>query len=85
VPRRLPANRDFDARSAQLESTYEQSRLAVQTIAKRAGIRRLVGFYEAVAARSVRVDAALHSRLGTSRAQVTREWRRLLIRLRGAQ
>jgi hypothetical protein len=85
VPRRLPANSDFDARSAQLESTYEQSRLAVQAIANHAGIRRLVGFYEAVAARSVRVDAALQSRLGTSRAQVTRQWRRLLIRLRGAQ
>jgi hypothetical protein len=85
VPRRLPANSDFDARSAQLEATYEQSRLVVQAIAQHAGIRRLVGFYTAVAARSVRVEAALHSRLGTSRAQVTRRWCRLLLRLRGAQ
>jgi hypothetical protein len=85
VPRRLPANSDFNARSAQLEATYEQSRLVVQTIAQHQGIRRLVGFYEAVAARPLRLDAALQSRLGTSRAQVTRRWHRLLIRLRGAQ
>jgi hypothetical protein len=85
VPRRLPVNSDFDAGSAQLEATYEQSRLVVQAIAQHAGIRRLVGFYTAVALRSARVDAALHSRLGTSRAQVTQRWRRLLLRLRGAQ
>jgi hypothetical protein len=85
VPRRLPTNSDFDAGSAQLEATYEESRLVVQTIADHAGLGRLVGFYTAVAAHSVPVDAALHTRLGTSRAQVTRQWRRLLIRLRGAQ
>ena len=85
VPRRLPTNSDFDAGSAQLEATYEEARLVVQTIADHAGLRRLVGFYTAVAAHPVTVDAALHTRLGTSRAQVTRQWRRLLIRLRGAQ
>jgi hypothetical protein len=85
VPRRLPTNSDFDAGSARLEATYEESRLVVQTIADHAGLGRLVGFYTAVAAHSVPVDAALHTRLGTSRAQVTRQWRRLLIRLRGAQ
>ena len=85
VPRRLPTNSDFEAGSAQLEATYEESRLVVRTIADHAGLRRLVGFYTAVAAQSVPVDAALHTRLGTSRAQVTQQWRRLLIRLRGAQ
>jgi hypothetical protein len=85
VPRRLPTNSDFDAGSAQLEATYEESRLVVQTIADDAGLGRLVGFYTSVAAHSVPVDAALHTRLGTSRAKVTRQWRRLLIRLRGAQ
>jgi hypothetical protein len=85
VPGGLPTNSDFDAGSAQLEATYEESRLVVQTIADHAGLGRLVGFYTAVAAHSVPVDAAMHTRLGTSRAQVTQQWRRLLIRLRGAQ
>jgi hypothetical protein len=85
VPRRLPPDSDFDTGSAQLEPIYEQSRLVVQTIAEHAGLRQLVGFFTAVATRSAPVDAAMHSRLGTSRAQVTRQWQRLLIRLRGAQ
>ncbi|MDX6365838.1 MAG: hypothetical protein QOK30_914 [Nocardioidaceae bacterium] len=85
LPRRLPMNSDFNAGSAQLEATYEESRLVVQAIADQAGLQRLVAFYTAVAAHSVPADTALRTRLGTSRAQLTRQWRRLLIRLRGAQ
>jgi hypothetical protein len=85
APDRLPSDGDFAARSARLEATYELSRLVMQTIARHHGQRRLVGFYTAMVAHPARLDAALHTRLHTSRARLTRQWRRLLVGLPGAQ
>jgi hypothetical protein len=85
VPDRFPSDGDFAARSARLEATYELSRLVMQTIARHHGQRRLVAFYTAMVAHPARLDAALHTRLHTSRARLTRQWRRLLVGLPGAQ
>jgi hypothetical protein len=85
LPRRLPTNRDFRTTDLDLEATYELSRLVVATIAHRYGRRHLVDFYTYLAANPGDVAGALRRRLGTSQAELTQRWRRLLVRLAGAQ
>jgi hypothetical protein len=85
TPSRLPTDRDFEATGARLESAYDLARLAIQTIDRDAGRRRLVAFYSAVVAHPRGLAGDWQRYLGAPRAALTRQWRRLLVRLAGAQ
>ncbi len=85
VPRRLPTDADFDATNSRPERAYELSRLAIATIATYYGHRRLIDFYTGLVAHPGELAAALHGQLGTSKAVLTDQWHRLLVRLAGAQ
>jgi hypothetical protein len=85
LPRRLPTRRDFRLSAPNLEATYELSRLVMVTIADRHGPRRLVRFYTDLAAHPSDLAGALRRQLGTSQAELTQQWRRLLVGLAGAQ
>jgi hypothetical protein len=85
IPRRLPADGAFGPARPDLESTYELARLAVRVIARRHGAARLDRFYSDAVADPQHLAAAWRSDLGASQAGLTRQWRRVLVRLAGAR
>jgi hypothetical protein len=85
LPRHLPTDPEFGLATSHLEGTYELARLAVRVIARREGVPRLLRFYADVVAAPEHRSAAWASDLGVSRADLTRQWRRLLVRLAGAR
>jgi hypothetical protein len=85
VPGHLPADADFDTTNPSPERAYELSRLAIATIATDYGHRRLIDFYTGLVTHPGDLAAALHGQLGTSKAVLTDQWHRLLVRLAGAQ
>ncbi len=84
-PTTLPTDHDFAISNPLVERAYELSRLAVQTIARRVGVQRLVAFYSAVVAHPPAAKASWQRYLHMSPATLTRLWRRLLVKLAGAQ
>jgi hypothetical protein len=85
LPHRLPTVTDFATTGARLERTYELSRLAVTAIARTYGRRHLIAFYDDLVAHPGELAGAVHRQLGTSVPALTGQWRRLLVRLPGAQ
>jgi hypothetical protein len=75
LPRSLPNDRAFAATGQRLEVSYEQAWLAFRVIAKEYGRARLVAFYDAVVDAPAAVNAALRTKLGTTRIALTRRWR----------
>lgn len=80
LPRQLPADSAFDAAGTDLNVTYQQAWLATRLIARQYGESALIAFYRDVKADPADVDRAF-ARLGTSRADFTRDWRDELDRL----
>jgi hypothetical protein len=85
VPTALPEDAAFNGSNPQLAQAYEQSWLAVRLLARRSGDAALLRFYRAVGAtRGVAaadaVEAALRAELGTSTAELVRDWRASLQR-----
>ncbi len=78
LPRALPSDAAFMSAHGNLEVYYEQARLAVDLIAKRYGEARLLAFYERAVAAPHQVGTALRAELGTTRAELTGQWRRYL-------
>jgi hypothetical protein len=79
LPRRLPANRQFDGSSPRLDQAYEEGWLACRLIAARVGQRALVRFYRQVGTATTpagsAVDQALHRLLHLSTRRFTALWR----------
>ncbi len=77
VPAALPTDDAFDASSSALPQVYEQSWLAVRLIVARYGVPGLLRLYRTAGQVPAggSFDAALRSALGTSTAELTRQWR----------
>ncbi|MEX2289745.1 MAG: hypothetical protein WD794_05390 [Mycobacteriales bacterium] len=85
LPTALPSDESFDGGNPELAQAYEQAWLAVRLLSQVHGDAALLRFYRAVgAARAVEpaaaVEAALRAELGTTTAQLTKDWRAALQR-----
>lgn len=78
LPDALPSDAAFTSGQGKLEVYYEQAWLAATLIAKEYGEDRLLAFYEYVVAAPDEAGIALRRELGTSRGELTEQWRRYL-------
>jgi len=79
LPERLPADADFDGDQPALAQAYEQAWLAVELLVERHGTAGVLALHAAIGARDVGpaevvLDEALAGVLGTTTAELTRDW-----------
>lgn len=82
LPRRLPAETDFDPGASHLGTVYEAAWLVCTTLAERRDEAALVAFYRAVLG-GARLATALRTGFGWSEADLTAAWRSRLAALAG--
>ncbi len=82
VPKRLPAETDFDPGASHLGTVYEAAWLVSVTLAAHRGEAALVAFYRAVLG-GTGVPTALRAGFGWSEADLTAAWRSRLAALAG--